>query len=83
MVADIALKIGVARCTLNSWCTNGTSARQPEPRHLQALLDEVKATADQRAEAWRLLAAADKERAERAKDQTNSNRPVAIEQAAA
>lgn len=79
-VVTIAEKIGVAKCTLYSWFNNGSSVRLPEPRHLQALLDEVKATKEERAEAWRLLAEADRERA---KHRPNSNRSVGIEHAAA
>lgn len=62
-ISTVAEKIGVARCTLQSWLTQGTSARLPEPYHLDALLDAVEASEEERAQAWRGLAAAGRERA--------------------
>lgn len=67
-ISRLIASLGIARPTIHSWMTSGVSARLPSPRHLQALLDVVDATPEQRAEAWRLLAEADEERARRTGD---------------
>ena len=74
-IAVVAEKVGVAKSTLHSWLTQGSSARLPEPRHLEDLLDLVEASAEERAQAWSGLAEADRERA---KHRPGSNRPVGI-----
>ena len=60
-VGKVAKTLKVARVTVQSWLTTGSSRRCPSPRHLQALLDLVEATPDERANAWALLAQADAE----------------------
>lgn len=65
-ISQLVTRLGIARPTVHSWLTNRTSGRLPSPRHLQALLDEVNATPEQRASAWKLLAEADEIRSQQA-----------------
>lgn len=54
---DAAALIGVGRTTLHSWETDGTWYRRPSPSALQSALDAYRASPEEAAEAWRLLAA--------------------------
>ena len=62
---DLKERLGVEMPTIHSWETTEEYHRAPSPRYLQMLLDLADATDEQRTEAWRLLAEADKAHAEK------------------